>query len=84
MISARLLFSSSLVYHRLAEVRTCVTDGEDWMFGRLVMRDGRRVYMDLEPVSVCTVPRFTPPIDSMRGRLSLVTKMLACWVSIFT
>ncbi|RDX43410.1 hypothetical protein OH76DRAFT_1410204 [Lentinus brumalis] len=64
----------------LAEVRTCVTDGEDWMFGRLVMRDGRRVYMDLEPVSVCTVPRFTPPIDSMRGRLSLVTKMLACWI----
>ncbi|KAI0695194.1 hypothetical protein C8T65DRAFT_665651, partial [Cerioporus squamosus] len=54
--------ASELMSHTLlTDVRTCVTDGQHWMFGRLMKRDGRRVYMDLDPLTIYPVPLHRPP-----------------------
>ncbi len=58
-----------------------MTDGLNWMFGRLVLRDGRQIYLDLNPVDIYLSPLFTPPDDILRSRLYRVVGLLACWVS---
>ncbi|RPD70441.1 hypothetical protein L226DRAFT_228479 [Lentinus tigrinus ALCF2SS1-7] len=77
--------ASTLMSHTaLAEVRTCVSDGESWMFGCLRKRpDGRRAYLDMDYVQhVEDVPSWSSSADhTFRSRLGVVVGMLAGWVS---
>ncbi|TFK92013.1 hypothetical protein K466DRAFT_659643 [Polyporus arcularius HHB13444] len=71
----------------LTEVRTCITDGRFWIFGRLKAQDdGVRVYTGISPLI------FEPPAEdynvltgpdgdrTMRSQLALVVGLLASWI----
>ncbi|KAI0714014.1 hypothetical protein C8T65DRAFT_738912 [Cerioporus squamosus] len=67
----------------LLDVRTCISNGQEWLFGILSVQDGRPLYMqypDTVSVSHVEPDASLPSREVARIELSRVVGLLACWI----